>query len=261
MLGLPPLSRGMCLLAGGVFLFFSPRPAYSVGAYDDLSSYSAFIRAPAFGTLGGRTTFIRGDGEEASLFYLEGNYPVGPRGLFQMEIPWVALSLADSVAADFGDIRFRVRLGAWRRPGHVLQFYFALRTGSGSSSFFPYMTSSIDIEGGFAYVDTIGPASWWASATGTVVTRLDDNIEEAGLYSSFVAANAGLVWALDDFDVEAGGGGYFYQQGGSRGLYFADVTFRYSPAVHVRLMYQAEFGSSRRRPYDYAVGVGITVWF
>jgi hypothetical protein len=248
------------LLCAALAIVQTPEPAYSSGAYEDYGRFSSFLRAPQIKTLDFRLTRTNAAAHDATVILLSGTYPLRSRILLEPELTYVARSSATDVESDFGDGIIRMKSRMFAAKGRALYLLASLRTGSGALTVFPYSTGSVDVEAGLGLVDTVSTFPFWASATATHVTRLNETLKSADAHGSFVLATAGMVIPLGrSFDIQFGGAGYFLTSAGTREVYFSQLDYRATDAVKITFLLQAEGGDPGERVTDYAVGTGVWI--
>ena len=249
----------VCLVVWAIALGFAG-PAAAVGVYDDHGRLSFLLRAPRTSALDGRAVRTDADGHQAALYLLSARFPLKSYFLIQPEVSFISLSAGDDIETGFGDFVIKVRSRLWSWTSGRLYQVSSMRTGSGKSSLFPYSTGSIDTEAGFGVVDSLDVFSWWASFSGTYVTRLHNTLENAELHGNFASLGGGIVLPLfDRVDFQLGGMGHIFRSGPSREVYFIDVDIPYSNAIVMNVLLQAEGGSRDGRAGDFAFGVGFRV--
>lgn len=237
--------------------------AHAVGLHEDFARWSYFLRAPRRGTIDGRLTRSDGSGHEAATYAVATHYPVRSHFLMEADVSVVTV-MGDSVTEQaLGDVRFRIRGDVWtpgRRSVHILG---GIRAGSGSETLFPYASGSVDFEAGLAYVDTLAASTTaWVSASGVLVTRLDDVLEIPGLYGHHAWIAGGIVLPpIARTNLQIGAAGFFYRSAGSRVVYFSDVDVQLNTALSVIAAFQLEGGDRSSRATDFALVVGARVFY
>ena len=266
-----PGARKSFILAAGL-LSFAASPVFSVGPFVDASRVSAFVGAPLGRGLAGSITRADSRGQGVSFFVLAAPIRVRSAFLIQPEISYITLALDDDVEDGFGDVVLRAKARAWTGHRKTLSIVSSLRLGSGSATLFPYSTASTDVEAGMAFVDSIGATgggdglqplrslSYWVTASGLYVIRLDDRLDEAGLHGSYTTAGGGVLVALSPkVELEVGGLGLFFHSGAVREVYFSTLTAALSPVTHLYVTVQGERGDWRERAVDASATLGLAV--
>ncbi len=249
------------LLLAAVAVFSKPLPASSTGIYEDPGRLSSFVRAPRVATL--TSDAIRTDAptHDASLYTIGVRLPVKSAVLIRAELSYVSLTAPTDFEDGFGDARLRARTRLAVGNMRALFLVGSFRTGSGSSSFFPYSTASTDVEGGLAMVDTLSTTTAvWVYATGTHPTRVRDNLKNPDVYPNFLTLAGGLVFTVAArLDLQGGVLAYVFRGDRPRALYFVDLDLRYNDTTAFYASFQAEGGNVAARAVDFAASLGIRI--
>jgi hypothetical protein len=250
-------------------LSFSAPASRAVGPFMNVADMSEFIRTRADARLTGSITRADSRGRGASTFDFAAFFPLRSSFLLKLEISYIALAADDRVIGDFGDAILRVKAHAWTGDRSTLALISSVRFGTGSPGLFPYSTASTDVEIGAAFVDSLGSGgaanqsrllSYWITATGTYVVRLNDRLEEEELHGDHVLVGGGVVVGISRrFGVEVGGVGLAFDTGAVREVYFARLTAALSPATNLQVSVQGEGGDWEDRAVDASAAVGLTV--
>jgi len=266
----PGTRRTLVLLAG--LLCFAARGALAVGPFTDVSRLSAFLRSAHESSLDGSITRASAPGAQASIFYLAANFPVRSSFLLQLEFPFTTIGFDEGTEDGFGDAMLRSKARLWRGSRKSLLFNSSLRMGSGSASLFPFSSGSTDVELGLAFVDSVGVGegakvleplrsfSYWITAGGVYPLRVNEALDEAGLYDRYAEAGGGVLAAITRrIEIEAGGLGLFFATGAIREIYFSRLAFSLTEESRISLVVQGERGDERDRAFDASAGIGLTV--
>jgi hypothetical protein len=259
-------------LAG--LLLFTARGALAVGPFVDVGRMSAFLRSPQRTSVSGSITRADGRGVEGSVFVLSADFPLQSAFLFQLEFPYLSAAYDKEVDDGFGDATFGLRARAWKGERKTFLVTGALKTGSGTSTLFPFSTGSIDVEAGLAFVDSVGvdssataleplrSFSYWIAAAGVYPLRVEDSLRDSGLHTRYARAGGGALVALTRrIELEAGGMALFFPEGAVRPIYFSRLSFAFSEVSRISLVVQRETGDELDRAVNGSVGFDLTVMY
>jgi hypothetical protein len=246
----------------------------AVGPFVDVSRFSAFLRSAHEHSVDGSITRADAPGAPASIFSVAASFPVRSAFLLQVEFPFVTVGYDEEVEDGFGDALFRLKSRLWRGSHKSLALDTSVRMGSGSVTLFPYASGSTDIEIALAFVDSIGIGegataleplrsfSYWIVAGGNYPLRVDDTIEEAGLYDRCLEVGGGVVAALaKKLEIEAGGLGLVFAEGPVREVYFSRLTWGLTESSRISVVVQGERGDREDRAFDASAGIDLTVTY
>jgi len=269
----PPGTRRTLVLTAGL-LCFGAVGAFAVGPFIDVSRLSAFARSARVSSLDGSITRASAPGAQASMFSLAASFPVRAAFLLQLEFPFETVGYDEGTEDGFGDALFRLRARLWQGSRNSLLLNTTVRMGSGSASLFPFASGSTDIELALAWVDSVGVGegeralaplrsfSYWITGGGSYPLRVNDTLEEAGLYDRCLEAGGGVIAALTRrIEVEAGGLGLFFAEGPVREIYFTRLTYSLTEQSRVSLVVQGERGDEADRAFDASAGIGLAVLY
>jgi hypothetical protein len=267
----PPGTRRTLVLTAGL-LCFAARGSLAVGPFVDVSRFSAYLRSAPAPSLDGAITRASASESQASMFSLAANFPVRSVFLLQLEFPFVTVGFDEGTEDGFGDALLRIKSRLWRGSRKTLSLNTSVRMGSGSVSLFPFASGSTDVEIGLAFVDSVGVGdganaleplrslSYWITAGGNYPLRVNDSIEEAGLYDRCLEAGGGVIAALvRSIEIEAGGLGLVFAEGPVREIYFSRLTYALTDASRISVVVQGERGDENDRAFDASAGIDLTV--
>lgn len=254
------------------FLSLSVSPASSVGPFTDVSHVSEFVTAPRGPGVTGSITRAESRGLGASVFNLAGFFPLRSSFFVQLETSFITVENKNGVVEGFGDVLFMSKAPVWRGRRKAVLFTSCIRLGTGGTAYFPYSTASTDAGIGLAFADSLGFAddasaprpsrylTYWITAGGTYVLRLNDRLEENELHGHHFSGGGGVVIGVSRrFDVAAGALGLVFDSGAVREVYFSGITAYLSPAAGFHVTVQGERGDWRERAVDASVQAGLTV--
>jgi hypothetical protein len=235
---------------------------------------SAFLRSAPAASVAGSITRASASGSQASIFSLAASFPVRSAFLLQLEFPFVSVGFDEGTEDGFGDALFRLRSRLWRGSGKTLCFNASVRMGSGSVLLFPYASGSTDIAMELAFVDSVGAGagagaleplhsfSYWVAAGVDYPLRVNDSLENAGLYDRCLEVGGGVLGALArSVEIEAGGLGLVFAEGPVREIYFSRLTYALTGASRISVVVQGERGDESDRAFDASAGIDLTVMY
>jgi hypothetical protein len=237
-------------------------PARAIGVYEDAVGHAGFL----FGQhrAGIRCAAVRTNDDErdASIFLISGTYPLRDNLLIQVEQPFISLVGESDIESGFGDLYLRARLRLAGGTGRALQAVGGLRVGSGTRRLYPYSSQSFDFELAVGYVDTLEILHVWALAGGGMVKREPEGLDEEDRHENFARMGGGLALPFgSNLYLRLGASGLVFRSGRARELYFAQLQYRYSPPLEIRLSAHAEAGEPDERVSDLALSVAILTHF
>jgi len=260
---------GVVLVAG--LLSLCPALSLAIGPYEDVSGYSAFLRASRQPGLSGAITRADSPGATASFLTIAGSFPIRSAWLMQLETSLVSLQRDGPVLEKFADILLRLKGSVWKGEGRSLVLVPSVRLETGSADLFPYATGSTAIGMSLAFVDSVGAFrpraragsfAWWLSVGGDYFVRSDDLLDDSKLLGNRASAGAAVSIGLaPSLTLEAGGMGFAFQRGKPRAVCYGRLNTFVSASSTLHAVFQAEAGERQDRAIDASAQLGLTVLY
>jgi hypothetical protein len=237
-------------------------PARATGVYEDAVGLAGFVFAPHRGALRAAIIRTNDDHRDASVFAVAGRYPLRDNLLIQVDVPFVSLAVPSSIRTGFGDPCLRARLRVWGGDRRVLHALGGIRVGTGTTRVYPYASQSYDFDLAVGYVDTLEVLDLWAMVGGVVVKREPEGLEEDDRHENFARAGGGLGLPFGSaISLRLGANALLFRSGRVRELYFAQLQYRYSPSLELRVSTHAEAGEPAERVSDLAITAAVHTLF
>lgn len=236
--------------------------ARSTGIFEDAVGRAGFLSSPWQPSIRARINVTDSDSTTASTVVFAANFRVTSWFLLQVEQPYITAQLDQEVIeSGFGDLRLRGQFRLWHREHRRLAMEWELGTGTGTTRVFPYATQSLEFVAGLVWVDTLRVVEYWAEVAYETVNRRPDDIIIERVLIDFSRLSAGLALPAGPVGLRLGSSFLFFQEGRTREVYFAQLTWDHRPHFRFFGSAQLEGGSSEDRVTDATAGVGMIVYF
>jgi len=137
-----------------------------------------------------------------------------------------------------------------------------LASGTGSNTFFPYSSQTLDVSLSVALADTMGTATVYATAGRTWVNRGQPERPEDVQQADSWRGSAGVVVDVGPRALVRGGALYLDFPGDvHRAILYAGTGFDAAQAISIGVDIQAEVGPASQRVSDWAATAGVTILF
>jgi len=247
------------LVAG---LAIVPMKAGAAGVYENAAAEPAFLLSPRRIALRADLDFSRRDPTEASIYRIGAAFPLRSAFMVGLEQPFVSVSDSSGIESGIGDLLLRASAAVHRGHGWSISLLAFLASGTGSDTYFPFSSQTLDVSLSLACADTVGAATLYATAGRTWVNRERSGVPEDERQTDNWRGSAGVRVDVGPHAVVRGGALYLDFNGDPhRAILYAGTGFDATASVSLGVDIQTEVGPASQRVSDWAATAGVTILF